>query len=1080
LYEVDESQVSSKFGPLLGENAQFYVAWTRLTVPQQGSTHLKRPRLVDMLHNMIDRKLILIRAPAGYGKTSLLVDLAHETDLRVCWYTVESQDSDLSTFLNHFIASIARRFPSFGQRSVRLLQSMGGQVHARLRVFVAALVDEIFKQVPEYFFLTLDDYHTLNEASHVHEFVQLLLDFMPEQCHLIVASRTVPPLPLIRLAARQQMAAIGVDDLRFSEPEIRQLTEDKLGATLSVEQIQLLAQQTDGWITALLLGADTGWNALLRGEMSPAADLTELGIYDYLMNEVFSCQPLELQRFMLHTAVLSELTVSLCNELVDQDCRAMLRMLERHNLFILRVEEAGVEATYRYHPLFRDFLLARLREQSESLYRDLNIRAADLFAKHQNWYVAVRHNLEAGRFDQVKQIILSHYDDLNRAGLRESVAHWIDALPLEYVSADLQINRARFATELGEIDTALRLYTNAIVFFESQETEADLAFALTERSYALSKSGHYSDAIQDCQQALSLIENDEHADSLRGRAYRYLGIFYGEMTDPESWLHYSSLAHQCWERCGESVVRMARLAQDMGAAYGMQGQPTKTIEQCTQALSIWTRLGNDGEIAFTLNNIGVAHHRLEEYQDALSVLHDALQKSQAAGAVRAEAWTLVSLGDLYRDLGQFDQALVFYEQGHHKAHIIGEPYLYSYIESARTETLCLAGQIEDARIAIEHALSQKTLSKRSEANYRLLFAATLLHQQESERARQELVAALTLSGGNNDLTIRGHIRLAQAAMLENHHQETTEHLHTAFELAQEAGLTQPLSVESLHYLQVLQFAAKKGGKSQKLKQWIASAKKLERVRKQVSYAGYYKMTADPDCPDVQINALGRSQVLKDGEPVSWRTNQAKALFFYLLTHPNGQTKEQIGAVIWPDHPPAKLFSIFRSSLFRVRKALFSEIVLFEDDRYRLNPQVSYRYDVQAFEQEISKGTFADNPAQKVYHYRRALGLYHGEFLTDLYAEWVLSLRETLQARHLQALTFLAEFHLDRGDCPQAIQFARQILTVDKYHELAYYVLVRAYARSGQRPQAKRIYEQCCDMLAKFDLSPQKGWKELLQ
>ncbi|MBL7199268.1 MAG: hypothetical protein ISS56_03875 [Anaerolineae bacterium] len=1079
MHGIDEHQVFANDIPLLEPDPQSLIAWTRLMVPQQGSTYLERSRLIDTLHNMVDRKLILVRAPAGYGKTSLLADLARETDLQTCWYTLGEQDADLSIFLTCLIACIARRFPSFGQRSLQLLRSMEGRLHSRLRVLVATVVDEIFREIPEYFFLVLDDYHTLQDTSHVHEFVRLLLDLMPEQCHVIVASRTVPPLPLIRLAARQQMAAIGVDDLRFDGQEIHQLAREKLGISLTAEQARFLAQQTDGWITAILLSADAGWDAFLSGDRSTFAGLTETGIYDYLMSEVFSCQPPEIQSFLLRTAVLSEMTVSLCDQLIQADSRDALYLLEKNNLFISSVGDVGIEATYRYHPLFRDFLLTRLRQQSEPLFGQLNAQAADLFEGQQRWPAAILHNLNAGRFAHVRQAILSHYDDLNRAGLRESVANWIDALPLEHLSPDLRLRRAQLATELGQIDTALRLYANVIVLFESQENTPKLAMTLLERSYALSKSGHSAEAIQDCQEALSLLADEPEADSLRGRAYRHQGIFYEDTGDPGSALRSLSLARECWNRCGEAPVRMARLAQDMGAAYGMLGQLEKAIEEYTRALQVWTHLANDGEIGLTLAGIGVARHRLGEYGTALKVLREAWEKSQAAGDVRADAYVLTSLGDLYRDLGQFDQALDCYLQGSQEAEVIGEAYLQSYAASARTEVLYLAGQTESAQAEIQHALSRGSLSRSAEARYRLALAITLLDRRESQQARAELDAALSLPGTEGDIAFRGRIQLARAAMLEHQPQETRDQLHAAFQFAQEAGLTQPLSVESLQYIHVLQFAAKEGEGSPEIDRWIAAAGELERTREQLSSAERVRTTGSR-YPLLQIGALGGSQVLMDEDAVSWRTTQAKELFFYLLTHPNGQTKEQIGATIWPEHPSAKLFSIFRSSLFRVRKALFTEIVLVEENRYRLNDEISFRYDVQMFQQEISRGTLADNPVQRAHHYRRAAELYRGEFLADMYADWVLPFREALQARCLQALTFLGEFNLDRGQYPVAIEFSRKILAVDEYHELAFYILIRAYARSGQRPQAKRIYDQCRSMLAEFGFSPQQSLEDLLR
>lgn len=1075
MHELGEDQVSTEFAPL--EGFQTPIAWTKLTIPQQGSVYLKRPRLIDTLDNMIDRKLILVRAPAGYGKTSLLVDLAHETDLPVCWYTVEAQHSDPSIFIAHLLASLIRRFPFFGKRVARVLQGANGDVNGQLRVFVATLVDEILTTIPEYFFVVLDDYHTLPESSSTHEFVRLLIEFMPEQCHLVIASRTVPPLPLIRLAARQQMAALGVDELRFTEQETHVLANQVLDAHLSTEQVRLLVQQTDGWITAILLSAGSGWGYSLQDRGFLSVDLTETALYEYMMSEVFSSQPAHVQQFLLHTSILNEMTVPICDQLLGCESRSMLRMLERHNVFISRIEQTGLETTYRYHPLFHEFLSSHFWQQDEAQYTDLNLRAGDLFADQQDWFTALTHYARARCFEQMREIILQHYTDLDNAGHRGSLAYWIDQLPPAYCPVRLQVKRADLANELGQYDTALRLYTNAIIRLESEGHLSEWAAVLIERSYTLSRSGSYEEAIADCQEALGLLDGQSDSDLLQGRAYRYLGMYCVESGNPVLALNYLESARRCWERCGEPATHLALLALTTSFAYEMLGQFEALLEQCHKALAIWESLKNDFGMADTLNNIGVAHHRLGRYRQALEVLHRALEKSRAAGAIRVEAYALTSLGDLYHDLGQFEPALAFYAQALAQSELLGEAYLRGYLIGAHAQTLYRTGQVERARAEVEQTLSQKTLSKSQEARQRILLADLMLHHHDSARARQELEKVLLESSVQHEVAFRGHMALAQVAMVEDQPQESRSHLQTAIRLAQEAGLTQPLSVESLDHLPVLQFVVRQNGQDEEIQRWIAAAGELERVRQELAAAGAVEGTQEKPI-ELRIDALGGSQVFMDGQAVSWRTKQAKELFFYLLAHPSGQTKEQIGAAMWPDHSQARLFSIFRSSLFRLRKALFADIVAFEGDKYSLTPHAVYHYDVAEFEQECTKAELADNPVQKAHHYRRAIEFYQGEFLTNMFAEWALHLREALEARYLRALTFLAGFDLEYGNYPRAIEVARRILRVDTYHEAAYCVLIKAYIRVGQRPHAKQIYDYYRNMLSGLDLEPQQDWEEL--
>ncbi|MFN2185830.1 MAG: hypothetical protein ACK2UU_17750, partial [Anaerolineae bacterium] len=167
---------------------------TKIRVPRRRHDLLPRRRLVNFIHAHLDRKLILISAPAGYGKTSLLTDFAHDTDLPVCWYTLDEFDRDLHVFLEHLIAAIGRRFPAFGQRSLSFLHNTADP-GSNLYPLVATMVQEIYDTIPEYFFLVLDDHHAVEMQEQINEFLDLFVAYVDENCHVIIASRTLPALP---------------------------------------------------------------------------------------------------------------------------------------------------------------------------------------------------------------------------------------------------------------------------------------------------------------------------------------------------------------------------------------------------------------------------------------------------------------------------------------------------------------------------------------------------------------------------------------------------------------------------------------------------------------------------------------------------------------------------------------------------------------------------------------------------------------------------------------------------------------------------------------------------------------------
>lgn len=203
--------------------AAYPLIHTKIKTPRRRQNLLHRERLVDFLHDNIHNKLILIAAGAGYGKTSLLIDYAHDTDLPVCWYSLDANDAHPLTFLEYLVASIRSRFPNFGEPILQALREHTGPVEA-VEPFVRLLIHEIEEQVQQYFVIILDDYHEVIENESVNALIDGLLRYLPEHCHIVLASRGIPRrLTLTRLAARQEVVGLGVEHLRFTPDEIQTL-----------------------------------------------------------------------------------------------------------------------------------------------------------------------------------------------------------------------------------------------------------------------------------------------------------------------------------------------------------------------------------------------------------------------------------------------------------------------------------------------------------------------------------------------------------------------------------------------------------------------------------------------------------------------------------------------------------------------------------------------------------------------------------------------------------------------------------------------------------------------------------------
>ena len=311
---------------------------TKVRTPPRPRRLLRRQRLVDFLHSNVHRKLILISAGAGYGKTSLLIDYAHDAVLPVCWYSLDANDGNVLSFVEYLAAAIQERFPAFGESILSALRAHEGPPED-VEPFVRLFIHELEENVSQYFVIIVDDYHVVTRSEAVNAFLDGVLRYSPDHVHFVLASRAIPSgLTLTRLVADGDVAGVGVEDLTFTTDEIRDVLAELGRTDLSSEEVQLLAERSEGWITAILLAAHA------TGLTQDVTKITASsgGLFQYLADEVLGRQPEAVQSFLLGSALLPELTPPLCDALLDISSSAQtLAGLTDGNLFTWPLDTAG-------------------------------------------------------------------------------------------------------------------------------------------------------------------------------------------------------------------------------------------------------------------------------------------------------------------------------------------------------------------------------------------------------------------------------------------------------------------------------------------------------------------------------------------------------------------------------------------------------------------------------------------------------------------------------------------------------------------------------------------------------------------
>jgi LuxR family transcriptional regulator, maltose regulon positive regulatory protein len=443
---------------------------TKLHMPGVRAGIVARDGLVGMLVRGRSRKLTLLDAPAGFGKTTLLAQWCASTgeEHAVAWVSLDAGDNDPVRFWSCVLDALDGVEPGTGARA---LEALSASPAALQDVALPLLLNDL-AGLDRPVMLVLDDYHAIRD-DRVHGSVEYLIQHLPEGVHLAIATRADPPLPLGRLRARGEMTELRAADLRLSSEEAAGLLRAALGVELDPGDVERLVNRTEGWAAGLYLAALS-----LRGRADARGFIgsftgDDRHIVDYLSTEVLAGQPRELRGFLLRTAILQRLCGPLCDALTGRaDSARVLERIERDNLFLVPLDTT--REWYRYHHLFGELLRHELRRSHPDWTVALHRRAHEWYRAAGAIPDAVGHAAAAGDFEDAAELVAAHWNDYFNRGHLETVGAWLDALPPETVEGDprLALARAWLALDHGRVEEADRWIETAEARLESGDSEA--------------------------------------------------------------------------------------------------------------------------------------------------------------------------------------------------------------------------------------------------------------------------------------------------------------------------------------------------------------------------------------------------------------------------------------------------------------------------------------------------------------------------------------------------------------------------------------------------------------------------------
>ncbi len=944
---------------------------TRITIPRRRNDLITRQRLIDLMDQLLDKKLVLITAPAGYGKTSLLVEYANSSVLPVCWYSVDALDFEPQRFITNFIMAIANRFPQVGQRSLAALQN--SVTNLDVDYIATVLVNDLFDNISEHFVVVVDDFHLVAENNQIKGFISRFLQDVDENCHLVLTTRTLLALPVLTMmAAHGDVSGLDFEELAFQVDEIMQLYHQNQEIDLARPDADEIQEKTEGWITGILLVSRTNLKRPIGHPWlgrTPGVRLEDY--FEHLVNQQFP----DLIRFLLRSSLLDEFNSEVCQAVIGKalglegvDWYSLKQEAQRLNLFTLMVGEDG--SWLRYHPLFLDYLQSRMRRDYPLEADAIDGSLARLYIENNAWNDAFAIYRRLGATRELAALVEKAGPELVVKGRLQTLSSWLDTLPPNLLSSRPFIVslQGSLAALTGNTELALMLYDQAINAMKLPSDRQNLARALSWRASLHRMIGNMNLSIADSRESLALVENELDMRKVKAENFRGIGLCLnkqGKLKEALTWLNQAlTTSLSIGDVENASIIRLG-----LGATLENLGKYSEAKLLYQAALEHWQKTENNVWLANLLNNLGVLEHLNGEYEQAILSYEKALHHARISGNVRYEAFVLAGIGDVYADLEAVTEARVAYQQARLIAERIQVNYLRIYL-NAQEASLC--GVDGDEALGFKLIEAARILTRCENPTMEsymcdLEYAGLKIRQGQAQEALGllEKVTAFFEAEGQKVQRERADLYLVLAYGQTGNHEKLLEKvLKLLAYLNSDVPSASLVAAANRHYdnltrLRELEYL---GGQMEEL------FDRIDQFRSQLPvlrrHMRQHPVVVPFGPPAITIRALGKMQVKVNNHLVTssdWQTQSSRDLFFLILARPEGLNKEDIGLVLWPDASPNDLRFRIKNTVYRLRHALGKDVILLDQDSYRFNNVIDYEYDVEQFLKKMRMRNKPGNP-----------------------------------------------------------------------------------------------------------------------
>ncbi len=1064
------------------------------TLPPSPVHVLDRERLISRLGAWDDKKLMIIHAQAGQGKSTLAAGYAATLSAPPIWYTMDAEDDDPAVFLSCLGQALLAALPDQFPKIPPLPRSRYG--YRGSDPAISQWIGQMFGNLTGPCLIVFDDYHGTGDSPALRSILKTLFEATPASVRFLLLSRTRPELDIAKLRARRLVAELRGSDLKFSDQEVQELFGAVFGMPLTAAEAAVVNRTAEGWPAGLVLlhgfFANVPGNDRLAALTGQPRTEFRAHIFDYLAEEVFSRLPPGLQDFLLHTAVADHLTTPLMAALTGlpehapesrPSVASLVRELTTRNLFVSAIDADG--SIICYHALFREFLLKTFQAQRSSGEVRKRYGVAARYCKAAGDPVrAVDLWIESGQADKAVREIESSAQYLIAAGRTQTLLRWMHALPK------------------AAADRPWLLFARAVA---CRYIDPPAALALYERAY----KGFCRDRCVPGQMlSLSgIIESCFHA----GGDFARMG-------------RTAARAHALLGRSRKDTRdSSARLLLATGMAWFFIGRLGQGADALRQALDLFRKQGDHfSQITCAIYLIPCALYQGDfplareavkrgfEASDAipeetggraalfLTKAMTCLFEGNFAEAVQsieqcrklADDHAFASIGFLSLDIGGW---LKIAQGDYRGAERLlaeckrkGEETANAFFTASAAHLLAIAflfqGKLHRAKKESDAALAIQRRSGSRLFHGIYLIASGAIHMKlgKAAEAGQELTAALGILRQCRAVQqeANAHLLLASIHLRRKQEQAARKHLAAGFGIGEERGFT---------YYALL--------KQDELSTLAAAA-----IDRDIEPDYCRRLIAGPaplqTSPRIRIFCLGEFRVLRNGVAISdgeWKSRLAKTLVKLLAVRGSQKlTRDEAAETLWPDADAAQKPLLLNSLLHRTRKVLEPDMpatrgdscIIQDGGLLSLNPRKVWT-DIQEFSalhaaSRQKRASREQDDGKTLALYDQAFSLYQGDILPgDLYHDWAQGHREHLRKIHAEMLTHAANLTEAQHDTTRSFTYYEWMFSLDPCNEMACRWLMARHLAAGQRRDAVRLYERCQLALRKeLDIEPDEQTRKL--